>query len=212
MYGNETTAVSRQGASSSRARTYLQHFLQNNAANLQATIGGYVARMGLASGPAIETVAAEVFQDAVVETLAHAERFNPEMQPRAWFLAIAANILKRHRASYARRYKFEVLVGNLASKTELESEQDVLDRIMQASAQGPEQTLAGRETVRELLSLVSSDDARLLKMALIEGWDASALGEQMGITPGAARVRVHRALSHLRAAWKNSEQQQKGAW
>ena len=120
MYGNETTAVSRQGAGSSRARTYLQHFLQGNAANLQATIGGYVARMGLASGPAIETVAAEVFQDAVVETLAHAERFNPEMQPRAWFLAIAANILKRHRASYARRYKFEVLVGNLASKTELE--------------------------------------------------------------------------------------------
>ncbi len=211
MYGNETATGERQDAGSSRARTYLQRFLQDNAVQLQAILCGYVAKMGLASGARIADVAAEVFQDAVLETLAHAERFNPEMQPRAWFLAIAANILKRHRASYARRYKFEVLVGNLASKATQESEQDVLDRIMQSDAPGPEQTLAGRETVCELLALVSPDDARLLNMALIEGWDASALSEQMGITSGAARVRVHRALSRLRVAWKKSEQQ-RGAW
>src|SRR5579875_3414475 len=60
-------------------------------------------------GAMMEAVAAEVFQDAVIEALAHADRFTSEMQPRAWFLAIAANILKRHRASYAKRYKFEVL-------------------------------------------------------------------------------------------------------
>ena len=210
MYRNEiATGKGRTRAIAGRA--YLQRFLQDNAAHLQAILGGYVAKMGLASGAGIEAVAAEVFQDAVLETLAHADRFNPEMQPRAWFLAIAANILKRHRASYARRYKFEVLVGDLAHKYELENEQDVLDRIMQAGAPGPEQTLAAHETVRELFSLVSPEDARLLNMALLEGWDASALGEHMGITPGTARVRVHRALSRLRAAWKKSEQQ-KGAW
>lgn len=211
MYGNETAIRERQDADDGRARAYLQRFLQDNAVHLQAILGGYVAKMGLASGPGIEAVAAEVFQDAVLETLAHADRFNPEMQPRAWFLAIAANILKRHRASYAKRYKFEVLVGSLANKHEDESEQDVLDRIMQAGSPGPEQTLAGRETVRELLALVSPEDARLLNMALLEGWDASALGAHLGITPGTARVRVHRALSRLRVAWQKSEQQ-KGAW
>lgn len=211
MYGNGTAIRERQDAGDGRARAYLQRFLQENAVHLQTILGGYVAKMGLASGPGIEAVAAEVFQDAVLETLAHADRFNPEMQPRAWFLAIAANILKRHRAGYAKRYKFEVLVGSLANRYEDESEQDVLDRIMQAGAPGPEQTLASRETVRELLALVSPEDARLLNMALLEGWDASALGTHLGITPGTARVRVHRALSRLRVAWKKSEQQ-KGAW
>lgn len=172
--------------------------------SLQAIICGYVAKMGLATGQNVEAVAAEVFQDAALETLAHAERFNPEMQPRAWFLAIAANILKRHRASYLKRNRFEVLTGNLAQ----ESEQDVLDRLMDArSGTGePEQTLLSRESTSELLAMVAPEDAQLLHMALVQGWDASALGQLMGITPGAARVRVHRALSRLRVAWRQSEQ------
>lgn len=211
MYGNQNAAEMGQGVASNRARAYLQQFLQDNAPHLQALIGGYAVRMGLASGSNVELIAAEVFQDAVVETLAHADRFNPEMQARPWFLAIAANMLKRHRASYARRYTFEVLVGNLTHKNEAESETDVLDRILQSSAPGPEQTLAEREYVREMLSLISPDDARLLSMVLLEGWDASALGQRLGIASGTVRVRIHRALSRLRAAWKTSEQQ-KGAW
>ncbi len=206
LYGDETTAGDWQDANSSRARAYLQRFLQDNATHLQTILCGYVARMGLASGDSIAAVAADVFQDAVIETLAHAERFNPEMQPRAWFLAIAANILKRHRASYAKRSQFEVLLGNLTSTFQRESEQDILDRIMPSAAVGPEQMLERREGARELLALVSPEDARLLSMALIDGWDANALGSLMGITPGAARVRVHRALNRLREAWRTSEQ------
>jgi RNA polymerase sigma-70 factor (ECF subfamily) len=185
-------------------RTYLQRFLQEHAASLQAIICGYVAKMGLATGQNVEAVAAEVFQDAALEILAHTERFHPEMQPRAWFLAIAANILKRHRARYLKRHRFEVLTSNLAQ----ESEQDVLDQIMDArgGTGGPEQTLLSREGASELLAMVAPQDAQLLHMALVQGWDASALGQLMGITPGAARVRVHRALSRLRAAWRQSEQ------
>src|SRR5262245_21839195 len=131
-----------RGTEDSPARAYLQRFLQDNAASLQAILCGYVAKMGLVTGQTIELVAAEIFQDAVVETLAHAERFNPEIQARAWFLAIAANILKRHRASYLKRHRFEVLAGNLARPTGQESEQDVLDQIMgvRSNATEPEQT------------------------------------------------------------------------
>ena len=124
------------------------------------------------------------------------------MQPRAWFLAIAANILKRHRVTYAKRYRFEVLMGDLVNN------QDILDRLMTCTedAPGPEQALVEQESVQEMLALVSLDDARLLNMVVIQGWDANALASTMGITPGAARVRVHRALSRLREAWSLSEQ------
>lgn len=210
MYKNETAAWRWQDASGggSWARTYLRQFLQDNATSLQAILCGYVARMGLATGENIKVVAAEVFQDAVLEALAHAENFNPEMQPRAWFLAVAANILKRHRAAYARRYRFEVLIGDLANKTELENEHDLLDRLMAytGGTPGPEQSLVTHESVHELLALVSQEDAHLLNLALIQGWDSQSLGAVLGVTPGAARVRAHRALSRLRDAWYKAEQ------
>jgi RNA polymerase sigma factor (sigma-70 family) len=208
LYRHVTTPGGGESAGHSQARAYLQHFLQENAVHLQNMLCGYVVKMGLATGENVELVAAEVFQDAALETLAHAERFNPTMQARPWFLAIAANILKRHRADYLKRYRFEVLAGNLARRETQESAEEVLDQIMGARAGmvGPEQAFVARESARELLALVAPEDAQLLHMALIQGWDASALGQLMGVTPGAARVRVHRALSRLRAAWRQSQE------
>jgi len=169
---------------------------------------GYVVKMGLATGKDVELVAAEVFQDAVLETLAHAERFNPEMQARPWFLAIAANILKRHRNDFLKRYRFEVLTSDLMRQIAWESEGNVLDQMMGMSSNSddPEQVLVTNEGLRELLALVTPKDAQLLHMALIQGWDARALAELMGVTPGTARVRVHRALNRLRVAWRQSQQ------
>jgi RNA polymerase sigma-70 factor (ECF subfamily) len=208
LYSDETVAESGQHGKESRARAYLQRFLQEHAESLQTILCGYVAKMGLATGEHIETVAAEVFQDAALETLAHADRFNPEMQPRAWFLAIAANILKRHRTSSARRYRFEVVVSKLVQQTEHGNTQDLLDQLMAATAStpGPEQGVIPREAVYELLSLVGPEDAQLLNLALLQNWDASSLAAMMGTSPGNARVRVHRALSRLRAAWRASEE------
>lgn len=208
MYRDVTTSGGGGPAEHSQAHTALQRFLQENAASLQSILCGYVVKMGLATGKNVELVAAEVFQDAALETLAHAERFNPDMQARPWFLAIAANILKRHRNDFLKRYRFETLTSDLTRQTVWESEENVLDQIMgmSPSNDGPEQVLITREGTQELLALVAPEDAQLLQMALIQGWDASALGQLMGVTPGAARVRVHRALNRLRAAWRQSQQ------
>jgi len=180
--------------------------LQENAASLQRILCGYVVKMGLATGENVELVAAEIFQDAVLETLAHAERFNPKIQARPWFLAIAANILKRHRSDFLKLSHFEVLTSDLTRQEARGGEENVLDQIMGtgASLADPEQVLVAREGMQALLALVAPEDAQLLQMALIQGWDASALGHLMGVTPGAARV--HRALSRLRVAWRQSQQ------
>lgn len=208
MYRPETATDKGGGEENSPARAYLQRYLQEHAVGLQAIICGYVAKMGLARGQNIKAIAAEVFQDAALETLTHAERFKPATQARAWFLAIAANILKRHRASYLKRYRFELSTSSLAKQSAQEREQDVLDQIMtvRVESAGPEQMVVERESVHELLALVADADAQLLHMTLVQGWNADALGQWLGITPGAARVRVHRALSRLRMAWRESEQ------
>lgn len=208
---NQATSQGWRDADGGQARAYLQRFLQENAASLQGILCGYVARMGLATGENIPLVASEIFQDAVLETLAHPEHFHPHTQPRAWFLAIAVNILKRHRAKYAKRYRFEVLVSDLPQRNERESEHDLLDRLMNYRGMpGPEQGLIARESVQELLALVSAEDARLLDLALVQGWSAETLAPMLKITPGTARVRVHRALTRLRKAWQKAEQRKKG--
>jgi hypothetical protein len=73
----------------------LRRFLPENADRLQAIICSYVVRMGLAHDEDACRLAADVLNEAVVEALAHAERFDPDTRPGAWLLAIAAKKLER---------------------------------------------------------------------------------------------------------------------
>lgn len=181
-------------------RAFLRLFLQEHAAQLQAIIRAYVLRGGVAYGEAVPSVAHEVFQDAVLEALAHAERLDPTIQPRAWFLSIALNIIRRRKASQARRSRRELLVSELAREPESGSEDAILEQGGQSP--GPEQELEEREKEQELLALVSESDARVLRLAIVEGLNTERLASELGVRPGTARVRLHRALQRLRAAWR----------
>lgn len=131
---------------------YIQRFLQEHTDSLKKILCTYVLRMGLASGANVRLVADEAFQDAVLEIVAHSERFLSVPQPRSWFLAVASNVLKRKRASFARRYRFEVLVSDLAIDPAQESEADLLEQLSASSISGPEQALEAREQVREIFA------------------------------------------------------------
>jgi RNA polymerase sigma-70 factor (ECF subfamily) len=62
------------------------------------------------------------------------------------------------------------------------------------------EALEADENVRALLANVSADDAHVLRLAILNGLDGEALARELSITPGAARVRLHRALTRLRRA------------
>lgn len=183
----------------------IQSFLQEHAASLKKILCAYVLRMGLARGENVRLVADEAFQDAMLEVMAHGERFVSMAQPRSWFLAVAANILKRKRASFARRYRFEVLVSELVAETSQFSEADVLEQITVSTAPGPEQSFESREQVQEMLSLISPEDAEVLRLALLRELDTESIARELGVSNGAARVRLHRALKRLRKAWNERE-------
>jgi DNA-directed RNA polymerase specialized sigma24 family protein len=70
---------------------------------------------------------------------------------------------------------------------------------------GPEKTLESREQVEEMLALVSPDDARVLSLTILHDLDAKHVAGHLGISLGATRVRLHRALRRLRLAWTQSE-------
>lgn len=190
--------------STDAAQRCLHQFLQENTVPLLGIIRSYVVRMGLAHGDAVQVVASDVLHDTVIEALRHVDRFDPTTQPMAWFLAIAANMLKRKKAAISKRRQHEILMSDLVPQSPLVSESDMFDQIIALSQPGPEGDMEANEQARAILSLVSLDDQKILRLTILHDLNMNALAQSLGISAGAARVRFHRALNRLRAAW-NSE-------
>ncbi len=204
------SAVSGENApATSDSKRQLLEFLQNSAAALLGTLRSYVHRMGLASGEAVHAAALEVLQETVIEALAHADRFTPTRQPMAWLLGIALNIIKRKKVELAKRHHRELQLSTLYPESM--SESDLLDEITSTTLASPEITIEANEQANALLSLVSTDDQEVLRLAFLEDFERDALAQRLGTTPGTARMRLHRALSRLRAAWREQQMtRQKG--
>lgn len=193
------------------SKQQLLTYLQDNTATLMRALHLYVQRAGLANGAQVPVVALEILQETVVEALAHAERYRAGSQPMAWLLGIAVNMIRRHKVASARRTKREVLLGQLARyESQPVSESDLLDQLIAEPETGPEMEIEAGEQAAELLALVSSEDQRILRLALLEGFDREELGARLGTSPGTARMRLHRALNRLRAAWSARQPNQQG--
>jgi RNA polymerase sigma factor (sigma-70 family) len=181
-------------------------FLTENTAPLLGTLRSYVQRMGLAGGAEVPAVALEVLQEAVVEALNHADRFNSTGQPMAWMLGISVNVIKRKKAELAKRAQRETSIAMLSKQPEESlSEGELFDQVASYTLAGPEQDIEANEQASSLLALVSLEDQRILRLAFLYDCEREALAEQLGITPVAARVRLHRALSRLRIAWRKQQ-------
>lgn len=188
----------------------LHHFLEENVEALQGIIRSYVVRSGLVYGSAVQSMVLEILHEASLEALAHAETFVTIRQPRAWFLGIAVNMIKRKRRTLAQRSQREFLASELADIREAEGESDFFDRISGLAHPGPEKELEAREQVAEILALVSPEDQYLLRLAFLQDLDTSGLAQKLQVLPGTARVRLHRALQRLRIAWQRHIQQEQG--
>lgn len=183
--------------------TMLVEYITGNASSLLGIIRSYVVRMGLASGEEVMAVALEVLQQVVLEALDHADRFDSTGQPMAWLLGIAINIIKRNKVERIKSSQRELPISDLSLIQEEDlSESDLFDQLVANPEAGLDQEIVANEQARLLLSLVSPEDQHILMLAFLEGYEREALAQKLGISPGATRVRLHRALKRLRLAWR----------
>ncbi|HLI08269.1 MAG TPA: sigma-70 family RNA polymerase sigma factor [Ktedonobacteraceae bacterium] len=211
-FAGQGTDPLRQQAPAASFQQVLHDYLQENSASLLGTLRGYVLRMGLAAGPATQEVVWEIFQESIAEALTASGRYDRQMPLRAWLLGIAANVIRRRKVMLARRFQREELLGDLSRRyPDRPNENAVLDTLLPPVTTGPAQIVEAEEQAAALLALVSPEDQRILRLAVLEGHQHLSLARELGITPNAARVRLHRALSRLRTAWKaQQEEEQKG--
>jgi RNA polymerase sigma-70 factor (ECF subfamily) len=195
-----------QIASTNSSKRQLVEFLTEHTGPVLGTIRSYVQRMGLASGAEVPAVALEVLQETAIEALQHADRFRPTGQPMAWLLGIAINIIRRKKAEQAKRAQRELSIARFSSPAqEALSENELFDQVVPQILAGPEQDIEANEQALALLSLVSPEDQQVLRLALLYEFEREALAQALGTTPGAARVRLHRALNRLRSAWREQQ-------
>lgn len=179
-------------------RTRLRQFIEAESHVLTRTLGFYLSRAGLMVS------AEELLSEVVVEALKHEDRFNPARQPRAWLLGIAANLIRRKQAELARLDKREPLARDLYPG-DAPSDDEVFDWLEPFVGVESAEALDGNEAANALLASVSAEDAAVLRLAILNDLDGEALARELGITPGAARVRLHRALNRLRRTVRVSQ-------
>jgi RNA polymerase sigma-70 factor (ECF subfamily) len=188
------------------ATARLKGFMETESGVLLASLRLYLSRAGLAA----EHTPHELLNEVVIEALKHAHRFDPNRQPMAWMLGIAANLIKRKQTELAKRNRREPLARDLFPDAEDFMSDDEIFEQISALAASPSQDMEAGEQVALLLTGLPETDQEVLRLAIIHELDGEALALTLGITPGAARVRLHRAINRLRHSrmtreWVNND-------
>jgi RNA polymerase sigma factor (sigma-70 family) len=183
-------------------QTRLRQFIEMETETLLATLRYYLVRAGLADAQSAALAAVELLNEVVIEALEHADRFRSSGQPMAWLLGIAANLIKRKQAERATRNRREPLVRDLYLDVQDNlSEDELFDWLAALTVAEPALAWESNEAVSAILAHVSKTDQHILRLAVLHDLNGEELAQALGVTPGAARVRLHRALNRLRAAW-----------
>ena len=134
-----------------------------------------------------EHVVADVVQETFLRALEKLDRLREPARFRAWIGAIADNVIVDHHRVAARSRPLD------------DETSDAL-----ASADAPPCSIAeARDTVhlaRRAVATLAPRDAEVIRLVGVFGLSPAELGRAVGISPGAAKVRVHRARTRLRAA------------
>jgi len=178
----------------------LKAFIAENSDDLERTLRIYALRAGLAQAATADQVGRELLSEVVVEALEHADRFDTSRHPRSWLLGIGANMIRRRTSSRAKREKREPLVLDMYGRAQTGmSEDEVFEQVTQL-AREDESDLESREAISMLMGNLSNEDQEIIKLAVLHELDGTRLAKALGVKPGTARMRLHRALRRLRAA------------
>lgn len=187
-------------------KTRLRQFIEHESGALHGTLRYYLFRAGLANrGQSLDAAAQDLLQDTIAEALTHEDRFRVSGQPRAWLLGIAANLIRRRQIELRRREHREPLIRDLVPQAEdAMSEDELFDWLASLAAEDADE-LESDARAAAMLAAVSPEDAQVLRLAILNGFDGDSLAHELGVSPGAARVRLHRALNRLRLAHQKQE-------
>jgi RNA polymerase sigma factor (sigma-70 family) len=150
--------------------------------------------------PEVLEMASEILHETVQEALKNATRFDPARSATAWVRGIAARLLlSRRRADVRLRRCLPAAVLGDAAWTA------VLEQLCTGSADA---AIAARLDMEQALERMSVEERHAITLRYYQGLDGMELANALRVaTPGAARVRVCRALQSLRMHFRPAEEE-----
>ena len=145
----------------------------------QGPLFGFLAR--LANGD--REVAEDLTQNVFVRVLRYRASYQPGQPFRAWVYQMARHVWADH---YQRQ----------RPSADLEEVEKTTAHGRAAQAQRAHHDQ--QQALHEALALLPAAQREVLVLHRFQGFDYAEIGEQLGCTAGAARVKAHRALDALR--------------
>lgn len=168
----------------------LKRYVADHSGDLARTLRMYAVRMGVADHAGI---ADDLLSETVSVVLECADRFDPDATPRPWILGIGLNIIRRRYAELQRRDRREPLAGDLET-----DEEALFDRLQMIGEGMSADDPNFDPDLSTILDSALPDDRRLLETMIATDMNYDLAAVRIGITPGALRVRLHRAIRRIR--------------
>jgi len=132
--------------------------------------------------------AEDLTQDVFLKALQAFETYDPNISQTSWILTIARN----HLINQLEKLRPQVALEDVENVLP-----DPLDLSESACLQHDEKRLA------KAICALDKDDADLVRLKYLEGWQYGEIAEITGKTSGTLRVQAHRALKNLRKILKH---------
>lgn len=136
-------------------------------------------------------VAADLTADVFLAAIESAHRYRPATgPPAAWLTGIARNVMAAHRRHRARELR---ALSRIRGRALLDEEST--ERIISQLDAEREARILYRS-----LDALPSNQRDVLELVAVDGLGLTEAAAALGITPGAARTRYHRARAALRSS------------
>jgi RNA polymerase sigma factor (sigma-70 family) len=183
---------------------HLCQFIEQHWLELLPSIRVQIKKLNLAADQAsVENLAQEILNDAIAQALKNCDKYDPDRPVFPWLRKIAFNqaLMLRRRRNLEDQYI--ALVGDETKKLSAKPgfEQMAEDEMFSLLYRTADVDFDGNLALNDLLALVKTGDREVLGLAFVYGLRGKALAAKLGITEGAAWVRLNRAIVRLREAY-----------
>ena len=123
---------------------------------------------------------------------------DPQRSAHAWVLGFAIKVLQERQRRELRERQYLVADTGGASSEAEQAPDTLLERVSDLAT-------TDRQGLLELLDLANSTDRRVLTLRFVYRLRGLELAQELGISHGAARTRLSRALSRLATAYHRAD-------
>ena len=146
----------------------------------------------------LRATAEDVLQEAIARVLKRAAAYDPQRSAHAWVLGFAIKVLQERRRRELRERQYLVAATGGAASAAEHAADTLLERVSDLAT-------TDRQGLLELLDLVNAADRRVLTLRFVYRLRGRELAQALGISHGAARTRLSRALSRLATAYHRAD-------